>query len=112
MGAVKSYLDGKGDEAKAAAAVGDLKATMAKIPDVFPQGTDQPSPDGKFAPKPAVWSDWNGFLAARDTAATKADALAGALQGGDKAAVQAAFADLGKNGCGGCHGKFREEIKK
>ena len=30
----------------------------------------------------------------------------------DKAKIQEAFADLGKNGCGGCHGKFREEIKK
>ena len=49
---------------------------------------------------------------ARGTAAEKANALVTAIKGGDQAAIQAAFSDLGKNGCGGCHEKFREEIKK
>lgn len=112
MGAVKGYLDDKADLAKATSAATDLTQTMKKIPDVFPPGTEGPNPEGKFAPKPEVWSDWKGFLAARDTAAGKADALVVAVKGGDKAAIQAAFADLGKNGCGACHGKFREELKK
>ena len=77
-----------------------------------PPGTARPNPEGRFAPKAEVWSDWKGFLAARDTAAGKTDALVVAVKGGDKAAIQAAFGDLGKNGCGGCHEKFREEIKK
>jgi cytochrome c556 len=35
-----------------------------------------------------------------------------AVNGGDKSAIEAAFADLGKNGCGGCHTTFREKIAK
>ena len=112
LGAVKAYLDDKGDLAKATTAVANLTQTMKKIPDVFPPGTEGPNPEGKYAPKAEVWSDSKGFLAARDTAAGKADALVVAVKGGDKAVIQEAFADLGKNGCGACHGKFREEVKK
>jgi len=112
MGAIKAFLDDKADLAKATAAATDLIETMKKIPDAFPAGTDGPNPEGKFTTKPEIWSDWNGFLAARDTGASKALALDEAVKGGDKAKIQEAFADMGKNGCGGCHGKFREEIKK
>jgi cytochrome c556 len=112
LGAVKAFLDGTGDPAKATAGASDLTLTMKKIPDVFPPGTEGPNPEGKWAPKPEVWSDAKGFLAARDVAAEKAEALVVAVKGGDKAKIQEAFNDLGKNGCGGCHGKFREEIKK
>ena len=112
LGAVKGYLDDKADLAKATAGATDLIQTMKKIPDVFPPGTAGPDPDGKYAPKPEVWSDWKDFLAQRDTAAAKAEALLVAVKGGDKANIQSAFADLGKNGCGACHAKFREEIKK
>jgi len=112
LGSVKGYLEDKADLAKATAGATNLVQTMSKMPDVFPPGTDGPGPDGKYAPKAEVWSDWKGFLAARDTATSKAEALLVAVKGGDKAAIQEAFADLGKNGCGACHGKFREEIKK
>ncbi len=112
LGAVKAYLDDKGDLAKATTAVANLTQTMKKIPDVFPPGTEGPNPEGKYAPKAEVWSDSKGFLAARDTAAEKVTVLATAIKGGDKAKIQEAFADLGKNGCGACHGKFREEVKK
>jgi cytochrome c556 len=112
LGAIHNFLDDKGDLAKATAAATDLTQTMKKIPEMFPPGTEGPNPEGKFAPKAEVWSDWKGFLEARDAAAKKADALLVAVKGGDKAAIQTAFADIGKNGCGACHGKFREEVKK
>ena len=112
MGAVKGYLDDKNDLAKASAGAADLAATMKKLPDVFPPNTAGPNPDGKYETKAEVWSDWNGFLAQRDTAAKKVEVLEAALKGGDKAAIQTAFGDLGKEGCGGCHQKFRAEIKK
>ena len=112
MGAVKGFIEGNADQAKATAAVTDLTQTMKKLPDVFPPGTEGPSPDGKYTPKAEVWSDWKGFLAARDTGAERAEALLVAVKGGDKAKVQEAFADMGKNGCGGCHGKYRAEIKQ
>jgi len=112
MGSVKGYLDDKVDLVKATAAASDLVQTMQKIPDVFPPGTEGPNPEGKFAPKPEVWSDWKGFLAVRDAGVDKATALLVAVKGGDKAAIQTAFSDLGKTACGGCHEKFREEVKK
>lgn len=111
MGAVKGFLDGKNDQAAAVSAATSLTTTTKKIPDLFPPGTDKPSPDGDFAPKGAIWTDWNKFLDAQKAAATKADALVAAVKAGDKAAIQAAFGDLGKNGCGNCHTSFREKLK-
>ena len=112
LGAVKAYLDDKGDLAKATAGATDLIQTMKKIPDVFPQGTAGSDVEAKYAAKPEIWTDWKDFLAIRDTAAGKAEVLLAAVKSGDKAHIQTAFADLGKNGCGACHSKFREELKR
>src|SRR5258708_24712504 len=109
LGAVKAFLDDKGDLAKATAGAADLPQTMKKLPDVFPPGTEGPNPEGKYAPKAEVWSDWKGFLAARDVAAEKTEILVTAVKGGDKAKIQEAFADLGKNGCGGVCRKIPED---
>jgi cytochrome c556 len=112
MGAVKGFLDDKNDLATATTKATDLVEVIKKIPSVFPAGTDGPNPEGKYTTKPEIWSDAKGFSAAVDTASQKATALLAAVKGGDKAAIQTAFSDMGKNGCGGCHEKFREEIKK
>jgi cytochrome c556 len=110
-GTVKGYLTGKADQVAAVAAATDLTKTTRKIPDLFPPGSGGPSPDGDFQPKPTVWTDWDKFLDAQKAAAAKADALLTAIKAGDKAAIQTAFADLGKNGCGNCHTTFREKLK-
>ncbi len=110
-GTVKGYLTGKADQTAAVAAATDLTKTTRKIPDLFPPGSGGPSPDGDFQPKPTVWTDWDKFLDAQKAAAAKADALLAAITAGDKAAIQTAFADLGKNGCGACHTTFREKLK-
>ena len=112
VGAVKAYLDGKGDLAQAKTGAANLTQTTKKIPQLFPAGTGGPSPDGDYVAKPEIWTDWNKFLDAQKAAAAKADALLVAVNGGDKAAIEAAFNDLGKNGCGGCHTTFREKIAK
>jgi cytochrome c556 len=112
VGAVKAYLDGKGDLAQAKTGAANLTQTTKKIPQLFPPGTGGPSPDGDYVAKSEIWTDWNKFLDAQKTAAAKADALLVAVNGGDKSAIEAAFADLGKNGCGGCHTSFREKIAK
>lgn len=112
MGAVKGFLDDKNDQAKALSGATDLTETMKKLASVFPPDSGGPNPEGKYTTKPEIWTDAKGFEAARSTAAEKASALVAAVKGGDKAAIQTAFGDLGKNGCGGCHEKFREEIKK
>ena len=45
---------------------------------------------------------------AAQNASTLAQKLAETAQGGDAKATLAAFATLGKEGCGGCHQKFRK----
>jgi cytochrome c556 len=112
LGAVKAYLEGKGDLAQAKAGATNLTQTTKKIPDLFPPGTGGPNPTGDYAAKPVIWTDWNKFIEAQKTAASKADALLVAVNGGDKTAIETAFNDLGKNGCGGCHTTFREKIEK
>lgn len=111
-GAVKAYLDGKGDLAQAKAGAVDLTQTTKKIPGLFPPGTGGPNPTGDYVAKPVIWTDWEKFLDAQKAAAAKADALLVAVNGGDKTAIEAAFNDLGKNGCGACHTTFREKIEK
>jgi cytochrome c556 len=112
IGAVKAYLDGKGDLAQAKAGATTLTQTTKKIPELFPPGTAGKSPDGDYEAKPVIWTDWNKFLDAQKNAEAKADALLVAVDGGDRTKIEAAFNDLGKNGCGGCHTTFREKIEK
>ena len=109
---VKAYLDAKGDLAQAKEGAANLTKTTNRIPSLFPPGTGGPNPSGDYVAKPVIWSDWDKFLEAQKTAATKANALVVAVNGGDRGAIEAAFADLGKNGCGGCHTTFREKIEK
>jgi cytochrome c556 len=111
LGTVKAYTEGKADLAQAEASAANLTQTTKKIPDAFPPGTGGPDSEGKFATKQAIWTDWNKFLDVQNTTASKADALLVALKSGNKAAVETAFADLGKNGCGACHETFREKLK-
>jgi cytochrome c556 len=110
-GAIKAYLNGKADQAKAEAAATALSKSLANLPRLFPPDTGLASPDGKFKPKPEVWSDWNKFLMVQKAAAAKGETLAEAVKSGDKTKVAAAFGDLGKNGCGACHKDFREKLK-
>ena len=112
VGAVKAYLEGKGDLAQAKTGAANLTQTTKKIPELFPPGTGGPNPTGDYVAKPEIWTDWNKFLDAQKTAASKADALLVAVNSGDKAAIEAAFNDLGKNGCGACHTTVREKIEK
>jgi cytochrome c556 len=109
LGAIKAFTEDKGDLAAAQAAGADLVTQVAKIPDLFPKNTGMTAFPGKSYAKDAIWTDWDKFLAAAKTAKEKAEALNVALKGGDKAAITAAFGDMGKNGCGTCHEPFREK---
>jgi cytochrome c556 len=111
LGSIKSYTDGKADLSQAEVGATNLTQSTKKISEVFPPGTGGADSEGKFAAKPAIWTDWNKFLDLQKTAENKADALLAAVKSGNKAAVETAFADLGKNGCGACHESFREKLK-
>ena len=109
--AIKAYLGGRLDQAHAQAAAADLLTTLPKIPSLFPQKTSLAEYPGKTRAKPDIWTEWNEFNAAMQNADAKAKVLDAAMKSGNKAAIQTAFADLGKNGCNGCHKTFRAPKK-
>ncbi len=90
-----------------ATAIGD---TADVIPTLFPEGTGLDAIEGRVGAKPEIWQDWAGFEAAALNLGTYTDALVAAAQTGDATAMQAAFDALGKEGCGGCHSKFRQKL--
>jgi cytochrome c556 len=109
MGAIKAYIDGKGDLAAAQAGGADLVTQIAKVPSAFPKGTSMADLPGKSYAKPAIWTEMDKFNATAKTAGDKAAALNAALKGGDMNAITTAFGDMGKNGCGACHEPYREK---
>jgi cytochrome c556 len=110
LGSVKAYIDGKGELAQAEAGAASLAQSTNNIAAAFPPGTGGTSTDGKYATKPAIWTDWNKFLEAQKNAHTKAEALLVAVKSGNKGTIETAFGDMGKSGCGGCHETFREKL--
>ncbi|HEX3861521.1 MAG TPA: cytochrome c [Stellaceae bacterium] len=110
LGAVKAFLDGKGDLAGAQAGSTDLVERVGQITNLFPPKTGMEEFPGKSGAKPAIWTEWDKFTAAQKNALAKAQILETAVKGGDKATIEAAFGDMGKNGCGGCHTPYREKI--
>jgi cytochrome c556 len=79
--------------------------TSQHIPEMFPQGSDQPPTEAL----PAIWKDPQGFKTAAQHTEELAKKLRDTAAGGNAQATLAAFAELGKNGCGGCHEKFRKK---
>jgi cytochrome c556 len=107
--AIKDFLDGKSEQAVAVAAADQLTQTVPKIPDLFPPGTGMAPPEGKFRPKPEVWTQWNKFLAEEKTVVEGVKVLNAAVKSGDKQQITTAFTNL--NGCNACHDDFREKIE-
>ncbi len=104
MGGIKDTLAAKGDLAKVQAHAETIRKIMADVPALFPAGSDTGPTDAL----PAIWTDQAGFDTAAKRADGLADALATAAGTGETAAATAAFAALGKNGCGGCHQTYRK----
>lgn len=82
-----------------------IKETAEYTPAMFPPGSDK----GPTWALPPVWSDAAGFKAAAAKTEDLAEKLADAAKSGDVKATLAAFATLGKEGCGGCHTTFRKK---
>ena len=106
---IKAYLDGNGAQADAVAKAQELVTISGKLPSVWPAGTSSKDMPGKSKAKPEIWQDMTKFNGIVATLKTSDQTLLDALQKGDKAAASTAFGDLGKNGCGACHGTFREK---
>ncbi|MGC2521327.1 MAG: cytochrome c, partial [Stellaceae bacterium] len=61
---IRNYIQGKADQSAAISALASLTKSIPTVPDYFPPGTEGPNPDGKWGPKPEVWSEHDKFLAA------------------------------------------------
>jgi cytochrome c556 len=110
MGSIKGFLEGNADQAKAQEGANLLVSNAPKIPSWFPPGTSMVEFPGKTGAKAAIWQEQDKFKAAAMNLETEGKKLADAVKTGDKAKVQAAFVDTGKNACGNCHNTFREKL--
>ncbi|MGD9510887.1 MAG: cytochrome c [Geminicoccaceae bacterium] len=97
--------EGKGTLADVVAAAQAIEAGDAKIPSMFPQGTNA----GDSEALPVIWEQWSTFEQRATNMGQLAAKLEQAAASGDQAATLAAFAALGKNGCSGCHETFRQK---
>ncbi|MCG5239013.1 c-type cytochrome [Azospirillum doebereinerae] len=103
MGEIKDAL-GK-DQLAAIVPVGQrIEAFAAKIPGLFPPGSDK----GKTGAKEVIWANFSDFTAKAKGAETAGKALADAAATGDKAATGQAFAALA-DACKACHQRYRAD---
>lgn len=91
------------DGPKAAAAAKDIEETSAKIPDLFPEGTDGHPSEAK----PEIWAEWDEFTGNAKSLGEAAAALAAAFDAGPDD-WKAKFQDVSK-ACKTCHENFRAE---
>lgn len=108
MRVIKGYVGGRGSKDDVAKAVAVIASTAPNITALFPKGTGMEALP-KSEAKPEIWQKWDEFGAAAKTLGDKAAILAAAIDSGDKGKIGAAFGDLGKVGCGGCHRVFRQK---
>ena len=87
---------------EAVAAMQTLLDNYTHIPDLFPEG----SIVGESKALPAIWQNWDAFVAIVETGKTAAAAGLAAAEAGDAAAYGAALQALGGT-CGACHQQFR-----
>lgn len=106
MGTVKKIVS---EYPQGLAQVEDHAMALASLaehtPELFPEGSDK---DGSKA-LPAAWSDKAGLEKAAQTSQQLALKLGEAAKSGDAQATLAAFGEMGKNGCGGCHQTYRQK---
>lgn len=106
MGGFKAVLVDKTGGTLEDVAVGAqyLVEKAPQIPNWFPAG----SGEGKTDAQPAIWEKGAEFADKAQNMGNLAMALEAAAKSGDAAAATAAFATLGRDGCGGCHTTFRK----
>lgn len=88
--------------AEAVAAMQTLKDNYSHIPALFPEG----SIVGDSKALPAIWENWDAFVAIAKTGEDAATAGLAAAEAGDAAGYAAALQAIGAT-CGQCHQQFR-----
>jgi cytochrome c556 len=81
-----------------------------KLLGLFVAGTSSAEMPGKTHAKPEIWTDWNKFSSIVPVLREAEVTLADATRTTDRPAMTAALAEIGKNGCGACHSRFREKL--
>lgn len=105
MGAIKKLVTGSPEDlAQVKEHAAKISAVADEIPGLFPDGSDQ----GKTEALPVVWTQHEDFLARAAKLKTLADQLSATAGSGDAKQTTAAFAALGKEGCGACHQTYRK----
>ncbi len=108
---ISDYANDKGtDQATAIAKTQELLALSDKLINLWPAGTSSKDLPGKSNAKPEIWTDMEKFKALYLGQKKSEEELLAAVQKGDKAAVQAAVANVGKGSCSTCHGTYREKV--
>ncbi len=96
------------DLAKANEIFATFQDAAVKMPTLFPDSSksEAGSPDADdFSPSPKVWEDMADFKA--KFAKFGDDAKAANASVKDLDSFKAAFGNIGKNDCGGCHDQYR-----
>ncbi len=90
--------------AEAVAAMQTLQENYSHIPDLFPEG----SIVGDSKALPAIWENWDAFVAIVDSGRIAAEEARAAAEVGDTATYAASLRTIGGT-CGECHQQFRAE---
>ncbi|GGF16686.1 hypothetical protein GCM10011611_23070 [Aliidongia dinghuensis] len=109
---IKSFADGEDNGADALQAARDILATASHLPELFPAGTSLADlPGVKTHAKPEIWADNERFRATAVRLATQAQALAAAIERGDRPGTATELGAIGRVGCGACHEAFRAPLE-
>jgi cytochrome c556 len=82
-----------------------IQALAPTIPDMFPEGSTQPASRAL----PAIWENFEDFRSHASTLERLGGELVTTSEAGDPQATLAAFTQMGREGCGGCHNDYREK---
>jgi cytochrome c556 len=109
--AINDYAKGMGSKDDAVKAIADLQARNGKILALFTDpSTSSTALPGVSNAKAGIWTDKDKFAGVVATLKDLEAKQAELIKTGSPADVGAAQADLGRQGCGGCHGTFREKL--
>jgi cytochrome c556 len=94
------------DLAKARKIFATFEDSAGKASALFAENlVDQPTADDPYSASPKIWENMDDFKARLAKLGT--DAKDAAAKVTDLASFKAAFGNIGKNDCGGCHEKYR-----
>ena len=106
IGAAMAKGEAPFDLAKAHKIFATFEDTAAKAPALFQDNSaEQATADDPYTASPEIWKNMDDFKARLAKFGTDAKAATSSVK--DLETFKAAFGNIGKNDCGGCHEKYR-----